>query len=199
MIVECIFAYRRSKKNKVCRKCGGVVGKDTRFCRVCGEEVHRVPLWLPETEKREKQSPTVITAKLVAMGICTLITISVVTIYRSAATTVFMQLRDQELVSAERLYDGSVSDSSIQKKYLSFLTERYIKQVNSRAELPTLLTITSRSTVLSLCASLKRKSRRLQPSMTSSVTKNRLLSPVRRTETILSEVSDFRKNKCLWK
>ena len=87
---------------------------------------------LPETEKREKQSPTVITAKLVAMGICTLITISVVTIYRSAATTVFMQLRDQELVSAERLYDGSVSDSSIQKKYLSFLTERYIKQVNSK-------------------------------------------------------------------
>ncbi len=132
VIVECIFAYRRSKKNKVCRKCGGVVGKDTRFCRVCGEEVHRVPLWLPETEKREKQSPTVITAKLVAMGICTLITISVVTIYRSAATTVFMQLRDQELVSAERLYDGSVSDSSIQKKYLSFLTERYIKQVNSK-------------------------------------------------------------------
>ncbi|MBR4626766.1 MAG: VWA domain-containing protein [Ruminococcus sp.] len=134
LIAELCFARRRSMKNKACSKCGAPLSPEMRFCRVCGEEKHRIPVWLPERAPREKQSPTVITAKLVTMGICLLMTLNVVTIYRSAATTVFDQICDQELVSAQMLYDSSVEDSGMQKKYLSMLTKRYIKQVEEKRE-----------------------------------------------------------------
>ena len=132
--LELYFAYRRSQKNKVCGKCGAAVVPGTKFCRTCGEEIHTVPIWLPERARREKQSATAVTAKLVVMGICLLMTLSVVTIYRSAATTIFNQICDQELVSAQMLYDNSIEDGSLQQKYLSFLTKRYVKQVEDKAE-----------------------------------------------------------------
>lgn len=132
LAAELYVAHRRSQKNKVCGKCGAPIGPEMKFCRTCGAEVHIVPVWFPERPKREKQKPIVITAKLVTMGICLLITLSVVTIYRSAASTVFDKICDQELVSAKMLYDSGVEDSDVQKKYLSMLTERYLKKVESK-------------------------------------------------------------------
>jgi len=136
VLFEGYTAVTRSKKNKFCKKCGGQIGKETKFCRVCGEEMVRQPLFiLPKKTVREKESTVSVTAKLVVMGICMLITISVVAIYRSAATTIFKQLRDQELVSAQMLYDSSeIEDSGIQKKYLSMLTKRYLKQVDKKCD-----------------------------------------------------------------
>jgi hypothetical protein len=133
-VFEIVMACRNSKYNKICHKCGAAVDDTTKFCIVCGEAVVRKPLFvLPcSASDRPKQTPTAITAKLVVMGICTLITVSVVTVYRSAATTVYKQLRNQELVSAEMLYNSSVEDTEVQKKYLSALTKRYLKQVDSK-------------------------------------------------------------------
>ena len=132
LAAELYLAHRRSQKNKACGKCGAPVSPEMKFCRTCGEEVHIIPVWFPERPKREKQKPIVITAKLVTMGICLLITLSVVTIYRSAASTVFDKICDQELVSAQKLYESGVEDSGIQKKYLSMLTERYLKKVENK-------------------------------------------------------------------
>ena len=132
LAAELYVAHRRRQKNKACGKCGAPISPEMKFCRTCGAEVHIVPVWFPDRPKREKQKPIVITAKLVTMGICLLITLSVVTIYRSAASTVFDKICDQELVSAKMLYDSGVEDSDVQKKYLSMLTERYLKKVESK-------------------------------------------------------------------
>lgn len=132
LAAELYVAHRRRQRNKVCGKCGAPISPEMKFCRTCGEEVHIVPVWFPERPKREKQKPVVVTAKLVTMGICLLITLSVVTIYRSAASTVFDKICDQELVSAQMLYESGVEDSGVQKKYLSMLTERYLKKVENK-------------------------------------------------------------------
>ncbi|MBQ9898771.1 MAG: VWA domain-containing protein [Ruminococcus sp.] len=129
LAAEIVLIIKRAKRNKVCHSCGQAVSRETVYCRTCGAQVKRVPLLLPDRTGRKKQTPTVIVAKLVVMGICILTTVGVVAVYRSAATNVFQSIRNQDLMMAENVYEEHVADSGLPAKYLDFATSHYLKKV----------------------------------------------------------------------
>ena len=103
----------------------------SKILQKCGYPVKRVPLILPEKIERKPQHKAIKIIKLSVIGVCLVLSITATLIYRSAANTVFMQLRKSEYVSAEMLYKKGVKHSKLQKKYLSFVTDSYLDKVNA--------------------------------------------------------------------
>ena len=47
------------------------------------------------------------------------------------ATTVYRKLAGHEYISANHIYENKVRDTHLEKSYLSFLTDRYVRKAES--------------------------------------------------------------------
>lgn len=131
LAIEVWLIVKRYRKNKYCAECGSEVNREIKFCPKCGNEIKRVPLIFLEKAERKPQHRAVKIIKLSVIGACIAVTAATLLIYRSAANTVFLQLRNQELTSAALLYHNGVEDSWLSKYYLSFVTDIYLGKVQT--------------------------------------------------------------------
>lgn len=120
---------KRYRKNKHCPVCRIEIERNIKFCPSCGNAINSVPLLFPERVKRKPQYGGIKIIKFCTIGLCFVLIAGTLLIYRSAANTVFLQLRNQELVSAQLLYHNGIEDSWISKHYLSFVTSIYLDKV----------------------------------------------------------------------
>lgn len=134
ILFKAILAVKRYKSNKVCANCGCAVTGKIQFCQNCGAPIYRKNLILPQKIQRKKQAGWTRNLKLIVVALCLVFCIGVTALKNSAASTVFMQIKNKQFVSAQMLYENSVEDSKISKKYLSVLTERYLGQVQTAYE-----------------------------------------------------------------
>lgn len=130
-VIEVLLIVSRYKKNKVCPSCGWPTEKKIQFCQNCGSPIYRRNLILPDRRGHKKQPIWIRNVKLIVICCCLVFCAGITLLSRSAATTVFKQVKSQQLVSAQMLYENGVADSKAAKKYLSALTEHYLDQVQT--------------------------------------------------------------------
>lgn len=134
LAIVILITAKRSKKAKVCPSCGCEISKKTQFCQNCGTAIVKSSFFRKEKKESRPQPKWARNFKIVVIGICILANGAVYFMQNCAATTVFMQIKQEEYVSAQMLYERSVEDSGISKKYLSFLLENYTNKINAAHE-----------------------------------------------------------------
>lgn len=123
--VTIFVRIKRGKRKASCPLCGCVLDKGVQFCPNCGGSVVTGKL------ERKPQKKWVRNLKLAVLALCVLANGLIYFLQNCAPTTVFMQMKREEYVSAQMLYESSVEDSKIAKKYLSYLLERYTNQIQN--------------------------------------------------------------------
>lgn len=129
LIIEIILLVRRFKKNHTCANCGiKKIKRGSKFCSECGGVVNDLPL-LPKFTKPVGKQKVICIIQTVLVVLCVGITILTTAIYYSSANTVFLQLRNSELVSAEMMYENGVQENKLSCLYLSAVTDIYLNRV----------------------------------------------------------------------
>lgn len=132
--VKIFVAVKRHKSNRVCANCGSAVQGKNQFCQNCGAPIQRKNLFLPEKREKKKTPAWLRNVKLAVIGICLLVCAGVYVLQNAVPTVVFKQLKNQQLVSAQMLYENGVEESALSKRYLSLLCVHYVEQVQEGYE-----------------------------------------------------------------
>lgn len=129
LILEIILLIRRIKKNHICAGCGTkTIKRGVKFCAECGGIVNDLPL-LPKFTKPVGKQKVICRIQATLVVLCVGITVLTTAIYYSSANTVFLQLRNSELVSAEMMYENGVQENKLSCLYLSAVTDIYMNRV----------------------------------------------------------------------
>lgn len=129
LILEIILLIRRIKKDHVCAGCKNkTIQRDSKFCIECGKPVNNLPIF-PKLTKPVGKQKIICRIQTVLVMFCVVMTVATTVIYSSAANTVFLQLRNSELASAEIMYENGVEENTLACAYLSVITDVYLKRV----------------------------------------------------------------------
>lgn len=129
LIIEIVLLIIRIKRNRVCANCGlKITKRKIRYCSKCGGPVNTYELF-PKWTKPVGRKKAAFILKIVCVASCLLITAGTTIIYHSAANTVYLQIRNSDLVSAGIMYEKNIEDTNIPRSYLSTVTDIYLKKV----------------------------------------------------------------------
>ncbi len=129
IVLEIILLVIRIKHKRVCDICGAELPRrKIEFCSKCGNSLNKnneTHMWgVPFRGKR-----TVFILKTTLAAVCVLITVGTTFMYRSAANTIYLQIRNSDFVSARMMYNKNIEDKEIPRFYLSAVTDIYLKKV----------------------------------------------------------------------
>lgn len=130
IVINVIFIIKSHRAKQFCSSCGKKLEGKTLLCADCGNKTGNGFFSFASNNSFRKQSKAATIAKATVISLCALITAGTVLTYRSAANTVFLQIRNNEFVSAGKLYNKGVKHSWLGKKYLSFVTDIYLDKVD---------------------------------------------------------------------
>ena len=129
LVIEIVLLIIRIKRNRVCANCGlKITKRKIRYCSKCGGPVNTYELF-PKWTKPVGRKKAAFILKIVCVASCLLITAGTTIIYHSAANTVYLQIRNSDLVSAGIMYEKNIEDTNIPRSYLSTVTDIYLKKV----------------------------------------------------------------------
>lgn len=129
LVAEIFRIRKRYLYNSHCPQCGRAVPRKAKFCQGCRCAMHRIPLLVPEKNQHKKQKKAVVVLKWIVVGVCLLNVTGTVFFYRWAPTTIYRQIQQNELVSAELLYEETASDSQLSQDCLSLLLSPYLTKL----------------------------------------------------------------------
>ena len=135
---------------RFCGMCGSPVEAGAHFCGKCGSPVNSKMELTPDTS-HERMKPETYSAssletsvstgagsstgiritKIILTGLLVIEIIVALMINGLPATSVYTKLADHEYIAASHIYEKKVRDTRLQKSYLSFLTDRYVKKAES--------------------------------------------------------------------
>lgn len=134
LTVKILIAVKQFQANRICKQCKAAVSRTAEYCGACGTIIIRKRLFLPSKAMRRKQHKAVWITKLTVIGICIVLWGGVYLLKNSAADTVFNQIRNQAYQTGSRLYQMAVSDSVLNKLYLSMELEHYLVKTQQAYE-----------------------------------------------------------------
>lgn len=114
---------KRRKEGKYCPNCGAPIDGKIQFCGVCGRQIQN------NVSIKKSQPKWIRNLKLAVIAAGIIICVGITALQRSAAMTVLQQLKKNQIVSAQMIYENSVKDSKISQKYLTLLLEHYMDQI----------------------------------------------------------------------
>ncbi len=124
---------------RFCGKCGSLLDPGSNFCGKCGNPVVKIiepdnnsaSSWKSSALSVTKSPNGIRITQIVLSSILAIEIIVVLMINGLPATTVYRKLAGHEYISANHIYENKVRDTHLEKSYLSFLTDRYVRKAES--------------------------------------------------------------------